>query len=43
MGLLLGKDFVVEDVWSYTTGYVSLDRGDLTGAIAQTSSSLVLH
>ena len=47
MGLLLGKDFVVEDVWSDTTGHLSLDRGDflyvLTGASAQTSSSLVLH
>ena len=43
MGLLLGKDFVVEDVWSDTTGHLSLDRGDLTGASARTSSSLVLH
>ena len=44
MGLLLGKDFVVEDVCSDTTGHLSLDREDLTGASVQTSpSSLVLH
>ena len=42
MGLLLGKDFVVEDVWTDTTEHLSLDRG-MTGTSAQTSSSLVLH